>query len=41
MVWKATDEEIIQWMPTKLKKRVQAKREIDAFKKSSEQNKKK
>ncbi|KAJ8434508.1 hypothetical protein Cgig2_001561 [Carnegiea gigantea] len=33
MVWKATDEEITEWMPTELKKRVQALREADAFKK--------
>lgn len=40
MVWKAMDEEITEWMPTELKKRVQALRETDAFKKRSEQNRK-
>ena len=40
MVWKAMDEEITEWMPTELKKQVQALRETDAFKKRSEQNKK-
>ena len=40
MVWKAMDEEITEWMPTELKKRVQDLRETDAFKKRSEQNRK-
>jgi len=40
MVWKAIDEEITEWMPTALKKRVQALRETDAFKKRFEQNRK-
>ena len=40
MVWKAIDEEITEWMPTALKKRVQALRETDAFKKRSEKNRK-
>jgi len=41
MVWKAMDEEITEWMPTELKKQVQALRGTDAFKKRSEQKKNK
>ncbi|KAJ8440207.1 hypothetical protein Cgig2_023972 [Carnegiea gigantea] len=39
MVWKAMDEEITEWMPSELKKRVQALRETDAFKKRGKNKK--